>query len=178
MKKSLTKLLIIAIMCGILSMILCINSIKSSRSKTEEVLNKIQNEEEISDVEGYAYIAETSSSMLVDIGESIGITIFVIIIPGFWIFIITVLQITARLIQIGEEKKEKIQQVKGIIITSIVIHVLLCLSLLFNIISNLAINKILVTIAFALNITSVVLFIIELRKMKKLNSEIKTEVIE
>lgn len=85
---------------------------------------------------------------------------------------IVVSQSIARLIQIGTEKKWKNTTSKVFTYISIVLQVLVCLSLLFNILSNLIVNKILLVIALVLNIVCVVLFIKELLKIKKNNTEI------
>ena len=85
---------------------------------------------------------------------------------------IVVSQSIARLIQIGTEKKWKNTTSKVFTYISIVLQVLVCLSLLFNILSNLIVNKMLLVIALVLNIVCVVLFIEELSKIKKNNTEI------
>ncbi len=183
MKKSYTKLLIITIVCAIAILVLCILAIKYNNTyqpfaATEQVINEVK--EAGSDTPGageYLLIAG-GTSLAVDFATVLAITIFTIAIPGFLMFIILISQLIARLVQIGEEKKGKNTTSKVFTIISIVLQIILCTYQLFIIICEFEINKILLSLTLILNITSVVLYIIELKKIKKINAEMKVEVIE
>ena len=173
MKKNLLKLLVIAILCAIITLFFCFCSIKynSSFTTTEQVINEV-NEGIDSPGAGWYLLFTGRTAVAMDFAMAISIMIFTLIIPGFLLFMIVVSQSIARLIQIGTEKKWKNTTSKVFTYISIVLQVLVCLSLLFNILSNLIVNKMLLVIALVLNIVCVVLFIEELSKIKKNNTEI------
>jgi len=98
------------------------------------------------------------------------ILIFILIfIPFFMNIFIVVSQGIARLFQIGLEKNWKNIVSKVFTVISILIQVLLCLLLLLILLTNLEISKILLFLALALNVTSVVLFIKEFIKMNRVD---------
>ena len=176
MKKNLLKLLVIAILCAIITLFFCFCSIKynssfTSFTTTEQVINEV-NEGIDSPGAGWYLLFIGGTAVAIDFAMAISIMVFTLIIPGFLLFMIVVSQSIARLIQIGTEKKWKNTTSKVFTYISIVLQVLVCLSLLFNILSNLIVNKMLLVIALVLNIVCVVLFIKELSKIKKNNTEI------
>ena len=176
MKKNLLKLLVIAILCAIITLFFSFCSIKynssfTSFTTTEQVINEV-NEGIDSPGAGWYLLFAGGTAVAIDFAMAISIMIFTLIIPGFLLFMIVVSQSIARFIQIGTEKKWKNTTSKVFTYISIVLQVLVCLSLLFNILSNLIVNKMLLVIALVLNIVCVVLFIKELSKIKKNNTEI------
>lgn len=175
MKKILNKLLIISIICAIISFILCFFSARSNDfdfTTTKGVINEVNEMGSDNPGAGWYLLFAGGTAATIDFAMAISIMIFTLIIPGFLLFMIVVSQSIARLIQIGTEKKWKNTTSKVFTYISIVLQVLVCLSLLFNILSNLIVNKMLLVIALVLDIVCVVLFIKELSKIKKNNTEI------
>lgn len=175
MKKILNKLLIISIICAIISFILCFFPARSNDfdfTTTKGVINEVNEMGSDNPGAGWYLLFAGGTAVTIDFAMAISIMIFTLIIPGFLLFMIVVSQSIARLIQIGTEKKWKNTTSKVFTYISIVLQVLVCLSLLFNILSNLIVNKMLLVIALVLDIVCVVLFIKELSKIKKNNTEI------
>lgn len=178
MKKSLTKLLIIGIICLVVTYLLSILSTKINFVFTNEVQQTV---EEMNGVPGSGAYLIFGGAMAITADLALAFAHAIMLgIAFFMLFIIIILQIIARLVQIGDEKKWKNTTSKTLTTISVALQILLCIYLLFIMISNFMINKILFALVLALNITTVVLFIKELKKMKKLNTDtgIKAEVIE
>lgn len=80
MKKVFIRLFIISVISMILSGAFCVASIMTydAQSRAEKLLNEIQENDNISDVEGYAYIVEGTGTVLADLGEAIAQMIFLV----------------------------------------------------------------------------------------------------
>ncbi len=168
MKKNLTKLTIISIVCGIVSIMLCYFTIKyisspSFEESYEEVVNEIGDDSGVGKLIGIP-IAGVAKLGIVILG------VFILLIPSAIIFIIILLQIIARLMQIGNEKKWKNTTSKILTYISMVIQIFLSIILLFYIFSNLKVNKVLLIIAFIINVICIITFIIELKKIRSLTA--------
>jgi len=177
MKKSLTKLLIIAIICLIVTCIFSSLAMKVEFAYTKQVGEEFNEMGTGNPGSGWYLLIGGGTALLADFAVAL-LYIIILGIPVVILFFILVSQLVARLVQIGEEKEGKNTTSKVFTIISIVLQIILCVYQLFIIICEFEINKILLSLALILNITSVVLFIKELRNMKKLNTEIKAEVIE
>jgi len=167
MKKVFIRLFIISVISMILSGAFCVASIMTydAQSRTEKLLNEIQENDNISDVEGYAYIVEGAGSVLADLGEAIAQMIFIILIPGSILFLLMIVQIISMIMQIGKQSQRK--ALTAIICTyiSFCLHVMLCLNLCFIIWSNLLVNKRMLFVALVLNVISCIVFIIQIGKI-------------
>lgn len=177
MKKSYTKLLIIAIICLIGTCIFSSLAMQIEFAYTEQVGEELNEMGTGNPGSGWYLLIGGGTALLADFAIALAY-IIILGIPLLILFFILISQIIARLVQIGEEKKGKNTTSKVFTIVSIVLQIILCTYLLFIIICEFEINKILLALVLALNITSVVLFIRELKKMKKLNANDEIEVIE
>ena len=174
MKKSFTKLLVISMICAILSFALCIFSIKTNNfnfSTTKEVVNDVNEMGSDNPGAGWYFLWAGGTAAMVDMAIGFAYLFLIILIPGFMLFIIIVSQCIARLVQIGEEKNWKNITSKVFTYISMTLQFLLVLVLIFDLVSNLSVNKILLVLALTLNISSIVLFIKELLKIKKVTAE-------
>lgn len=178
MKKSLTKLLIIAIICLIISgLFIRLSMNEFTFTFTEQVKEEFNEMDKDNPGAGWYLLIVGGTAFTTDLFLAFAYAIL-LGVPLLTLIIIVLLQIIARLMQIGEKKKWKDTTSKVFTSISIVVQILLCVYLLFIMICGFMINKLLLALVLALNITSVVLFIKELRKVKKNNTENKTEVIE
>ncbi len=171
MKKSLIKLAIISIICGIISIMICYFSIKYAPSfgqVYDEVVNELESDSGVGELIGLPISAVTEMGIIIVYG-------FILLIPSAILFIITILQIIVGLIQIGNEKSWKNTTSKILTYISMAIQIFLSIILLFYIFSNLKANKILLMIAFIINIICIITFIIELKKMKSLTTKVSKE---
>lgn len=179
MKKSYTKLLIISGLCLIGTFALCSLAMQIEFTYTERVGQELNEMGTGNPSSGWYMLIGGGTAVLADFAK---VLVYVIIlgIPILTLFIILVSQIIARLVQIGEEKKGKNTASEVFTIISIVLQTILSTYLLLIIICEFKINKILLSLELILNIVSVVLFIKELRKIKKLDTDtkIQAEVIE
>lgn len=170
MKKIFSKLLIIAILCTIITLTLCVCSVydmgNAQNSVTEEIIGEVVDNN--SPASSWLLFWGLGIGAMADIGSALVIGFLVLIIPGFLLLMIVILQSIARLIQVGAEKHWKNITSKVLTYISIVLQFLICFSLLFNILSNLLIRKFVLVIALVLNIVCIVLFIKELSKIKKM----------
>lgn len=168
MKKNFSKLLIIAFLCLIITVFFCIFSIynmdNTQNPKTGQMVEKVDTD---SPAAGYAVLAGLGIGTMSDIGSAIIIFTTVLLIPSFLLLIIVILQMIARLMQIGIEKHWKNITSKILTYISIVLQFLVCFVLLFDILSSLTTGKFMLVLAFILNIASIVLFIKELSEIKK-----------
>ena len=163
MKKSYTKLLIIAIICLLATYLLSILSIRFIFVFTEEVKETVEQMNGAPGTGEYL-IFGGGIAIVSDIALAFAHAIM-LGIAFFMLFLIIVSQSIARLVQIGNEKKWKNTTSKVFTTISIVFQVFVCIYLLFLMISDLMINKILFALVLILNIVSAVLFIKELRKL-------------
>ena len=174
MKKIYNKLLIISIICAIISFALCFFSTINSGfdfTTTKGVVNDVNEMGSDNPGAGWYLLIAGGTAAMAEFAAGIAKLIIVILIPSLMLFIIMISQCIARLVQIGEEKKWKDITSKVITYISIVLQILVCFVLIFNLLSNLSFNKILVFISLVLNIVCVVLFIKELVKTKKLSTQ-------
>ena len=171
MKKNLTKLAIISIVCGIVLIMLCYFSIKYTPSfgqVYDEVVNELGSDSGVGELIGLPISAVTEMGIVIVYG-------FILLIPSAMIFIIILLQIIARLMQLGNEKNWKNITSKILTYISMVIQIFLSIILLFYIFSNLKVNKILLMIAFIINVICIITFIIELKKIRSLIAKVSNE---
>lgn len=170
MRKHFLRLLVISVLSAILSFVLCLTSLYTyeSESRTEKLLDEIQAEDEIDDVEGYGYIMEGTVSVLADIGEAIAIFIMLILIPGVGVLLIVLTQIISGVMQIGTQKPWKVMTAKVCTYISMGMEFIFTLYIGLNMFSNLSVNKIILLIAFILNLVCSVVFIIEVRNIRKM----------
>ena len=168
MKRIFNKLLVISLVCGILSVLLCIISIGDFDSYTLDVIDEMQSNTNVDDVSGYANLMKVSLFMFLDMGGILGYFIFVVLIPGLMLFGIVILQIFARLFQIGNEKKWKNIVSKILSYTSIFFQLLVCIVLMLDIFRSFSASKILLMVVFILNIITIAMFFYELSNIKKL----------
>ena len=169
MKKIFSKLLIIEVSCLIITVLLCIFSIYNIGNVQNSVTGEIieQEVDTNSPASGWFLLGGLGIGAVADIGHAIMIGFAVLIIPGFLLLITAILQIIARLMQIGIEKHWKNITSKVLTYISIVLKFLVCFVLLFDVLSNLMIRKFVLVVALVLNIVFIVLFIKELSKIKK-----------
>lgn len=175
MKKIYNKLLIISIICAIISFILCFFSAISNDfefTTTKGVVNEVNEMGSDNPGAGWYLLIGGGTAAMVDIAAGIANLIIIILIPSFMLFLIMISQCIARLVQIGQQKKWKDITSKIITYISIVLQIILCLLLIFNLLSNLSFNRILLFLALILNIACLVLSIKELAKIKQINAEI------
>ena len=158
MKKIFSKLLILAIVSVILLILIYFfsinfNNIVVSAEDIVEGIGDIDNESVTAGYEALGRIIGGGLSVL----AVATIMIYVCIIFGTMFCAIIILQIVARLVQIGNEKKWKNITSEVCTYMSIVIYIILCLLFLAFLIINIFSYKIL--FAVALNIYCVVAFI-------------------
>lgn len=172
MKKSLLKLLVIAILCAIITVIFCVCSIYNMGNAQSSTMGQIIDEvvDTNSPLAGWQLLFGVGIGSMADVGIALAMGFLVIIIPGFLLLMIAILQSISNLIQIGGEKHWKNTTSKVLTYISIVLQVLVCLLLLFDILNNNIVNKMLLVIALILNIICIFLFIKELSKIKKNNT--------
>lgn len=175
MKKSYTKLLIIAVICLIVTCVFSSLAIEVDFNYTKQVGEEVNKMGIDNPASGWYLIIGGGTALLADFTILL-VYIMILGIPILTLFIIVISQLIARLVQIGEEKKGKNTTSKVFTIISIVLQIILCTYQLFIIICEFEVNKILLSLALILNITSVVLVIKELRKMKKINTQV--EIVE
>jgi hypothetical protein len=170
MKKQYTKILIISIVCAILSFTLLYFTPTKSNTTYYDLNSNIDNDGEISDPEGYAILITTFGKLAVNSIKFIG-DIFSLIMLVFPILatlsLIALLQIIARLVQIGKEKKWKNVTSKVLTIISIVFQAWLCLVLIFDLVVLININKILMATIMIVNIVATVLYIVAICHKKE-----------
>lgn len=170
MRKNFLKILIISVLCAIVSFALCFTSVFTyeSESRTGQLLDEIQAEEEIDDVEGYGYIVEGAASVLVDIGEAVAVLVFLILIPGVFALLMLLLQLISGVMQIGKTKLWKMTTAKICTYISLVLEMVFTLYVGMFLFSNLSVNIILLLITFILNLICSVVFVIEVKNIKRM----------
>lgn len=180
MKKIFTNILIITIICAIISSILCYISLRyygigSEKSESVQTLqklnNQLQNELEnggVSDVTGYGYLIAMPALSLVSTGEAIMQFIFVIVVPMFIEIILVLLQIVARLVQIGQDRKWKSTISKTVCIIAVILQIMLCVELLLaiSIVNKAVLSMAVLTIVIIINIIGIIKIIRKLQKCK------------
>lgn len=175
MKKNYNKLLIIAIICGLISAILCYLSAinyKFDFATTNNVVNEAVNMGNDNPGAGWYLLFAGGVSFTTEFASAIAILLLILLIPCSILSAIIISQCIARLAQIGVQKRWKDVIAKILTYISITLQIVLCLILLFLIISNLSCNKILLLFALIVNVICIVLFIKELTKAKKICTEI------
>ena len=177
MKKSYTKLLIIVLLCLIGTCIFSCLAIEVGFTYTEQVGKELNEMGTGNPGSGWYLLIGGGTALLADLAIALAY-IMILGIPVLILFFILISQLISRLVQIGEEKKGKNTTSKVFTIISIVLQIIICIYQLFIIICEFEINKILLSLALILNITSVILFIKELRKMKKINTQVVQTVEE
>lgn len=178
MKKIFNKLLIITMVCAIISYILCFSSAINNDfdfTNTKGVVNEVNEMGSDNPGAGWYLLMAGGTAAILDVTAGIANLIIIILIPSFMLFVIMISQCVARLVQIGEQKKWKDITSKIFTYISVVLQILLCLVLIFSLLSNLSFNRVLLFLALILNIACLVLFIKNLANIKKINTEIIEE---
>lgn len=175
-KKIYVKLSIITVICIISAMLILLfapeEKKQSNLSKVnEEMQENIEKNGELSDVAGYGYLLEMGSAGTKDLGQKIGDAIFVILIPGFFMFIVFVCQLVTGLIQIGKDKESKNFTSKILTIISLVQLSLLCMLLFLDLNSTCETSKLCIFIALLLSALCLGMHIRTLCKIKSLKKE-------
>lgn len=175
MKKIYNKLLIVAIICGVLSAILCCLSAMNYKfdfPATNNVVNETINLGSDNPGSGWYLLFAGGAGLAVDFAGAVATLLLILLIPCSILLAIIISQGIARLVQIGMQKRWKNITAKTFTYISITLQIVLCLMLLFLMMSNLSCNKILLLLALIANVICVVLFIKELKKSKKICTEI------
>ena len=160
MKKSYNKLLIISIAFSVVIMVICYLSAKMPQlTFTQEAIDKVH-QMNGAPGSGEFLLITLPITLLADFGSIFAIFIFNILLPGTTLLSIILLQIIARLFQIGDEKRWK--NITSFIIT--ILTSVTILSLLYILLMCIGALKYL---AIMLGIVMIVLFIIELIKIGK-----------
>ena len=181
MKKSLNYLLILSVICLALTSVLCFSSIIFSDFNlfpvSSEVVENVNNAGEGNPGAGWYLLIVGGIGLGADLAMGFILIFILLFIPFFMNIFIIASQGIARLFQIGLEKNWKNTVSKVFTVISIIIQTLLCLLLLLILLTNLEISKILLFLALALNITSIVIFIKEFTKMIRVNINSTAEII-
>lgn len=176
MKKSLNYLLIISIICLALTTVLCFSSIIFNEFNlfpfTSEVAENFNNAGSDNPGAGWYLLFAGGIALLGDFAIGLVLVFSLIFVPFIMNAFVLIIQCVARLFQIGVEKNWKGTVGKVLTVISIITQILLSIVLLINLISNIPVSKILLLLAFAINVTSVVLFIREFIKMNKYKKEV------
>lgn len=176
MKRNFTKLLIISIICAIITFVCCYFSGKYMDYKffsiTEGIVNDVNQMGSDNPGAGWYLLIFGGGSLITEFGIVLLYFIFVIVIPALILSLVILLQVIARLFQIGNEKEWKRTTSKVLTYISMSFQILLGLELLSMI---FALNNILLAIALISSIVGVVLFIKELKVMGKQTVEIVKE---
>ena len=95
MKKSLLKLLVIAILCAIITVIFCICSIYNMGNAQSSTMGQIIDEvvDTNSPLAGWQLLFGVGIGSMADVGIALAMGFLVIIIPGFLLLMIAILQI-------------------------------------------------------------------------------------
>lgn len=170
MKKTFTKLLIISIICAIISFVLCMFSVKSNSfnfSTTNQVVDEVKEAGSDNPGAGWYLLLAGGTAAMADIAIGFATIFLIILIPGFMLFFIVISQGISRLVQIGEDKKWKNTTSKVFTYISIILQIFLSFVYIFNLLSNLKFNRLLLGLALITNVANIVVAIKELIKIKK-----------
>jgi len=165
MKKRVNFLLILSIVCLTLTTVLCFFSVifeDFNFPATSIVMDNVNNASENDPGVGWYFLLAGSTALTIDILSGFAIIILLVFLPISISLLVVILQTLARLFQIGNNKKWKDITGQILSIISIIIQILLCNVLVFNLLSNFSVSKILLFLALFINITSIVLFIRQL----------------
>jgi len=169
MKKIFTKLLVIAIVSVILSMVFCLLSINGAdiMSPSDEIIEGINDIDKESITVGYEAIARVLGGGLAALA---GVAVIVYVLSGvfFTFLLILILQIVARIVQIGTEDKWKNTVSKWCSYISIALYVVVCLIFFAGLITGFLSYMILLPLI--LNIYCLIVFIKTLSKKHVLTS--------
>lgn len=171
MKKISTKLFIIAVICLIIYRIFIFLSISEIEFPATEQFKEEYNELKQDDP-GRGWFLLIGGGMALFTDAALGIIyVTIFLIPNFILIAIAILQLVARLIQIGQQKNWKDTTSKVLTIISITLQILICIHILLIILFGIILGKILLSLilVLGLNITSVVLFIKGLKKLRELD---------
>ena len=169
MKTITTKLLILTIICTILSLLLCFFSLmyhQSGFGLTKKVANQVEeSRQEGTPGTGEYLVLAGGAAVIADVATAIMYVTILLVVPSFILFIMLILQLIARLLQIGERQAKKENASRVLSYISMALQITLATLLLFPLISNFSF---MVLLAFGLNVASVVIFILELAKANKI----------
>jgi len=184
MKKTITRILIVSIICTILTAILCILACKYNRiiypgfKLSKEVVNGV-NQMDGGPGAGEYLLIVGSVTLVADTLGNVGIVLLYgiigIVIPFVILFLILVFNCIARLVQIGAEKKSKNKSSKTLTWIAIVLNIVLCIWLLL--ISMLGkLNIIFMILNILLNIGCTTFYIKSLNRVD--NEQNTKEIVE
>lgn len=161
MKNNLNKLLLISLLSLIVVTIICWCAIMFDDFNLFYITGKIFLEDPGVGVIFFPF------TFLVDFGMAIFYLIMLFIFPFGTLLLVLVLQIFARLLQIGQSKKWKNIISKIFVYTSLVLQILLCVYLFLIFISTL---NLIILLAIVVIIINIVLFIKEVKIINKLGT--------
>lgn len=170
MKKRYNFLLFLSSIGLVLTAVLCFSSIlfeDFNFNAFNAFIDNVNNSSKDDPGLGWYILLAGGASLAVDILTGFAIAILVVFIPVGLQLGVVLLQVLARIFQTGNAKKWKNVTSQVLTIISILVQLLLCYVLILNIISNFDVSNILLFLALALNIASIVLFIKELVKSFK-----------
>lgn len=176
MKKNLTKLLIISIICWIISIILFFGVAKNNIlqfSFANHVANDVEKVEVDNIAARWYLLIFGGMSAVADITIVFAKFMTVILIPSGMALAIMISQLIARLVHIGKNKTWKNTTSKFFTYISLFLQFLLCLILIIILLSNIILNKTLMILALIIDIISIILFIKEIKKIRVEISEEK-----
>lgn len=174
MKKILNKILIISIICGVLSGVICWIAMTKDYKYDFKATKKVEEEVEMmkgSEFPGtgeYALIGGSTAAFL-DFMCLLGALFFGLLIPGFILLLIIILQSVARLIQIGKEKNYKNKVSKVCTVISIVSEMCLCYLIIKINIFSLELRLFIFVL-----IPNAICLIIYINELEKMNRIMKT----
>lgn len=177
MKKILTRLLILIFICMLATVVLSYFSIHDfSYDTSSSVMSEVEKGKETPGI-GWYFLFAGGSALMVDFFGLLVEFFVVFLIPSGCLILILILQCIAWLAQIGVKRKWKFKTSIILCDISIVIYGLLCIVLLFNVISNLKyilydLHMVLLILVFIINVGCMTLFIKEVVKIKKINYEL------
>lgn len=174
MKKNCNKLLIIAILCAIVSFVLCYFSAKSYEldfAITNNAVNETLDMGSDNPGAGWYLIFAGGAGFALDFAYGITVLFFALLVPAIILSAIIFFQCIARLIQIGKYRKWKYIIGKIVTCISVTLQLMLCLLLTCLLASNLPLNKILLLITLILNVFCIILFIRKLADAKTIYIE-------
>ena len=171
MKKTFTKLFVMTLLAAVITIILSFLAIKFNDSynplgNAEKVYNVVQEAGADTPGAGEYLLIGGTAALIADFSVAIYCMLTLIIIPVFAFLIMLVLQIIARLFQIGAQERWKCITSKILTYIAIVLQILLFLVYILNIFSNIAANRLILLVALVLYTAYVILSIKNIRKVK------------
>lgn len=170
MKKIFTKLLIIAIVSAILSMIIFLFAINGTdiMKPSNGIIEGINDIDKGSITVGYEGIARVLGGGLLALA-AVAVIVYVLSRVFYIFLLILILQIVARIVQIGSEDKWKNTVSKWCSYISIALYVVVCLIFLVGLITRFL--SYIILLPLILNIYCVVIFKRTLSKKQVLTSD-------